>query len=345
MKYRTGLMKLFETEEVRIIFMTIVVGIGILTFGILGYMFFEGWDFSDSLYHTVITITTVGFKEVQPLSTIGRIITILLLLFALTLLAYFFSQFVTIMVEGRLNNLLRGRKMEKKITRLKDHFIICGFGKIGSQVVFEFQQAKVPFVVLDNNPAVFECDDAKGMLWLVGDASREEDLLRCGIKRARGLVSVLSEDQDNVYTVLTARGLNSNIRIVTRATQYESERKLKRAGANHVISPFKIGGSRIASVMLRPSITHFLDGLARAEEIRLTLVEIEIMEGSILDGKTIRDTGIIDISESIIVGLRRQGVPMKIRPPINTELKVGDQLVLMGQLDALNRVDEIMETR
>jgi len=116
-------------------------------------------------------------------------------------------------------------------------------------------------------------------------------------------------------------------------------------GNKAFIDNFKIGGSRIASVMLRPSITHFLDGLARAEEIRLTLVEIEIMEGSVLDGKTIRDTGITDISESIIVGLRRQGVPMKIRPPINTELKIGDQLVLMGQLDALNRVDEIMEIR
>ncbi len=338
-------MKLFKTEEIQIIFMTVVVGIGILTFGVLGYIIFEGWGFSDALYHTVITITTVGFKEVNTLNTSGRIITILLLLFALTLLAYFFSQFVTIMIEGRLNNLLRGRKMEKKIARLKDHFIICGFGKFGSQVAFEFQQAKVPFVVLDNDPAAFEREDAEGMLWLVGDASREEDLLRCGIEHARGLVSVLSEDQDNVYAVLTVRGLNSDVRIVTSAAQYESERKLKRAGANHVISPFKIGGSRIASIMLRPSITHFLDGLARAEEIRLTLIEIEIMEGSVLDGRTIRDTGIIDISESIIVGLRRPGVPMKIRPPINTELKIGDQLVLMGQLDALNRVDEILEIR
>ncbi|MBT4484868.1 MAG: potassium channel protein [Candidatus Latescibacteria bacterium] len=336
-------MKIFKNDEIRIIVLTAFVGFGIISFGVIGYMVVEGWNFFDSLYQTVITISTVGFTEIHTISQPGRIITIFLILLAISLLTYFFSQFVTIMVEGRLNKLLRGRKMEKKISRLKDHFIICGYGKMGNQITFEFQNAKVPFVVLDKDPEVFERESATDILWLTGDASREEDLERCNIKKARGLVSVLTEDQDNVYTILTARVLNSNLRIVTRSTEYESERKLKRAGADHVISPFKIGGSRIASVMLRPSITHFLDGLSRAEEIRLTLIEIEIMENSLLEGKTIRETGIIDISESIIVGLRRKTQPMMIRPSINTELKVGDQLVLMGQLDALHQVEKLIE--
>ncbi|MFC1692087.1 potassium channel family protein [Candidatus Latescibacterota bacterium] len=332
-------MKLQKTDEIRIIVMTLLFALGIILFSVFGYMFLEGWSFLDSLYQTIITISTVGFMEVHPISTGGRIITILIIIFAITLLAYFFSQFITIMVEGRINTLLRGRKMEKKIAKLKDHFIILGFGKMGFQIAFEFKQADVLFVIMDNNPEVFENENTNEMLWIVGDATKEEDLERCVIKRARGIVSVLAEDQDNVYAILTARGISSNIRIVTRANEYESERKLKRAGADHVISPFKIGGSRIASVMLRPSITHFMDGLARAEEIRLTLIEIEIHEGSELVGKKIKDTGIIDISESIIVGLRRPTEPMIIRPPIDTKLRIGDQLVLMGQLEALNQIE------
>ncbi len=332
-------MKLLKTDEVRVITLTIIVVLGIISFSVFGYMILEGWGFLDSLYQTIITISTVGFTEVHPISTSGRITTIITILLAITLLTYFFSHFVTIMVEGRINTLLRGRKMEKQINRLRDHFIILGFGKMGNQVAFEFGQAEVAYVIMDKDPAVFEHENTDGLLWMVGDATREEDILRCGIKHARGLICVLRNDQDNVYAILTARGLNADIRIITRANEYESERKLKRAGADHVVSPFKIGGSRIASVMLRPSITHFMDGLARAEEIRLTLVEIEISEDSVLVGKTIVDTGIIDISESIIIGLRRPTEPIIIRPPINTKLLPGDQLVLMGQLDALNKID------
>ena len=330
-------LKIFKTEEMRIIVLTVIIALGIISFSVTGYMTLEGWGFLDSLYQTVITISTVGFGEVNPISSGGRIITIIVIILAFSLLTYFFSKFVTIMVEGRIYTLLRGRKMEKKIAKLKDHFIICGLGKMGSQISFEFKQANVPFVTMDINPAIIEREN--DILCTVGDATKEEDLERCGIKHARGFVSVLSEDQDNVYAILTARGLNSEIKIVTRATEYESERKLIRAGANHVVSPSKICGSRITSMMLRPSITHFLDGLARAEEIRLTLIEIEIHEGSDLAGKKIKDTGIIDISESIIVGLRRPTEPMIIRPPIDTKLRIGDQLVLMGQLEALNQIE------
>ncbi len=334
-----------KADEIRILIKTFSVVLAILAFGIAGYMIVEGWNFTDSLYQTVITVSTVGFGEVHPLSRGGRIVTIFLIFFSISLFGYFFSRFVTIMVEGRLNLFLRGRKMEKKISKLKDHFIICGFGKMGVQIAQEFSLAGVPFVIMDNNTAVFERSGNGSYLWIVGDASREEDLERCGIDRARGLVSVLSGDQDNIYAVLTARGLNKTIRIVSRANEEEAERKLKRAGADHVISPYRIGGSRIASMMLRPSIKHFLDGLARAEEIRLTLVEVEVMENSRLAGRTIKDTGITDISESIIVGLRRSGESLLIRPPIDTELKVGDQIVLMGQIDALHRIDQIVDLR
>jgi len=332
-------MNVFFTDEIKIITIAGLCALCIIFFSVLGYMFFEGWGFFNALYQTVITISTVGFMEVEPISRAGRVMTIFTILFSITLLTYFFSEVVTIMVEGRINKLLRGRKMENKINRLKDHFIILGYGKMGSQIAYEFKQLNVPFVVMDINPQAFEHENTDGLLWITGDATKEEDLLRCGIQRARGLVSVLSDDQYNVYAVLTARGLNSTIRIVTRADEYESERKLKRAGADHVVSPFKIGGSRIVSVMLRPSITHFLDGLSRAEEIRLTLIEVEIERGSELEGKTIGDTGITNISESIIVGLRRPTQPIVIRPPIDTRLQAGDQLVLMGQIEALNKVE------
>ena len=146
-------MKLQKTDEIRIIILTVLFALGIISFSVFGYMLLEGWSFLDSLYQTIITISTVGFMEVHPISTGGRIVTIFIIVFAITLLAYFFSQFITIMVEGRINTLLRGRKMEKKIAKLKDHFIILGFGKMGSQIAFEFTQADVPFVVMDKNTA------------------------------------------------------------------------------------------------------------------------------------------------------------------------------------------------
>ncbi len=335
--------EMLKTEEIRIIVLTVVLAFCIISFGVGGYMIFEGWSFLDAMYQTVITISTVGFGEVHPISDSGRVVTIFLIMFAISLLGYFFSRFVTIMVEGRINRLLRGRKMERRISKLKDHFIICGYGRTGQQVAVEFRHANVPFVVLDLDIATFERETDADVLYIVGDSNREEDLERCGIMRAKGLVSVLPHDQGNVYTVLTARGLRPDIHIVTQAHEFESERKLLRAGADRVVSPHKIGGSRIASVMLRPSITHFLDGLARAEEIRLTLVEVEVMENSSLSGKKIIDTGITSISESIIVGLRRKGESIRIRPPVDTVLEVGDQLVLMGQLDALHQVDRITE--
>lgn len=336
-------MRSIGTGELRIVILTAVVGLTIVTFGIAGYMLVEDWDFMDALYQTVMTISTVGFMEVHPMSQGGRIVTMLLIFFAITLLAYFFSKFVTLMVEGQLRAILRGRNMDKKIGKLRDHFIICGYGKMGSQIALEFKEAEVPFVVMDVKPELFERENPDGLLWVVGDASREENLELCGIMHARGLVSVLAEDEDNIYAVLTARGMNPNLRIVTRANEYESERKLKRAGADHVISPFRIGGSRIASVMLRPSISHFLDGLARAEEIRLTLVEVEIKAGSHLVGTSIRDSGVTDLQETIIVGLRRAGTSLMIRPPIESVLEAGDQLVIMGRLDAIKRVDEFVK--
>lgn len=332
-------------DEIRILVLTVIVVLGVFAFGISGYMLIEGWTFYESLYQTAITISTVGFAEVHPLSDGGRAVTILLILFAISLFGYFFSRFVTVMVEGRIRSFLKGRKMEKQIAKLRDHYIICGFGRMGKQIAIEFKQADVPFVVMDNSPAAFEREDMDGILWIVGDACREEDLELCRIRDAIGLVSVLAEDQHNVYAVLTARGLNENLRIITRATEFESESKLKRAGADHVISPFRIGGSRIASIMLRPSISHFLDGLKRAEEIRLTMVEVQVAEDSGLVGMTIRDSGITDIEESIIIGLRHGNETIRIRPSVDTVLNPGDQLIVMGRLDAIQRVDSLVSRK
>ena len=328
-----------HSDEIRIAIMTVTIVTGVIVFGIASYMLVEGWSFSDALYQTTLTISTVGFQEVHELSQGGRIVTMLLILFAISLFGYFFSRFVTVMVEGRLRTFLKGRKMEQQIARLRNHFIICGYGRMGRQVALEFREAGIPFVVIDTNPATFEREDMDGILWLVGDACREEDLEHCGIAHAQGLVSVLAEDQHNVYAVLTARGLNADIRIVTRATEDESESKLLRAGADHVISPFKIGGSRIASMMLQDSLSQFLDGLKRAEEFRLTMVEVSVTPGSPLDGTTIRNSGITDIADSIIVGLRRAGQDLMIRPNVDMALAGGDQLIVMGRLDAIRKVE------
>jgi voltage-gated potassium channel len=331
-------------DEFRIIILTFILMMSIILLGIGGFMLVEGWPFMDALFMTVTTISTVGFGEVHPLSVGGRIVTMFLILFAIALFGYFFSKIVTVMVEGRIRSFIKGRKMEQQIENLKDHFIICGYGRMGSQVAAEFQQSGVPFVVIDSNPSSFEREEARGILHIIGDACREEDLERCRIVDARGLVCVLAEDQHNVYAVLTARGMNAKLHIVTRAIERGSENKLKRAGADHVISPFIIGGSRIASIMLRPSVAHFLDGLRRAEEIQLTMVEVEVASGSRLVGVSIRDSGITGISESIIIGLRHKGTSLTIRPPVETVFEAGDQLIVMGRLDAIQKVDRLVST-
>ena len=239
--------------------------LALLLAGSLGFMWLEGWNFFDSLYMTVTTLTTVGYGETHPLNRIGRIYNMALILTGMGVLFYIIGSLARVVVEGELHAVFGRRKLIKHIKRLKNHYILCGFGRIGEIIARDLKGRGLSLVVIENDPAMLSLLEDSGYYFINGDATREEVLLEAGIERAKGLVSVVSTDADNVYVVLTARSLNPQLFIVARGEEFGSEKKLLRAGADKVESPYELGGRKMAHTILRPTVT--------------TLMELAMQEG------------------------------------------------------------------
>ena len=254
-------------------------------------MTIEGWRFLDAFYMTVITLATVGFQEVHALSDAGRVFTILLIVIGVTVLGYTVGKLAQIMFEGQFQRFLGRKKVEKSIEELKDHYIVCGYGRIGSLICKEFAAKPIPFVVVENNPAVIEKLEEDNVLFLRGNATEDETLLKAGIKRAKGLVSVVTSDTENVYITLTARGLNPDLFILARSGEPGSDIKLKRAGANKVVSPYHIGGSRMAQAILRPNVVDFIEIATGRDHLDLQMEEIFIPAQSVFVGQNLQGRG------------------------------------------------------
>jgi voltage-gated potassium channel len=222
----------------------------VIIVGVSGYHLIEGWSIFDSLYMTVITITTVGYGEVKPLSKSGKLFTVFLIIFGISTIVYGIESTIEYFISFEFRNLFRRRRMEKEIEKLKEHYIVCGFGRVGENVCKEFLKQKVPFVVVENNEKRLSYLSKTELLYVVGDASEERVLKEAGIERAKGLVAALSSDADNVFVILTAKFLNPKILVVARCIEKEAEYKLRKAGADEVISPYAIGGERIAQAIL-----------------------------------------------------------------------------------------------
>src|SRR5262249_31534372 len=232
--------------------------------GTLGYHFLEGWSLLDALFMTVITMATVGYGEIHPLSQNGRIFTIFLILGSVATVGYAVSVIGAFIIEGELYQAIRGRRMDRRITSLRDHIIICGGGHVGKYVVQECFKTRTPFVLIEQDQdALQDVGEVGDLLHLQADATEDETLRLAGIDRARGLVATLGDDKDNVFIVLTARALNPKLRIVGRVIEEKNAEKLRKAGADEVVSTNAIGGLRIASVMLRPAVVTFLDEMLR----------------------------------------------------------------------------------
>src|SRR5215207_971157 len=238
----------------------------IATVGVLGYMVFEGWSFTDAVYMTVITLTTVGYREVRPLDTTGQLWTMALLITGVGTLFYAAVSSVELVVEGTIGGYFGRRRMQAAIGKLKDHYILCGYGRVGRQVAREFARDGVPFVVVDQEPEIVEECMAKNYLVLRGEASDDDVLEEAGVRRARGLVAAVNSDADNVFVVLSARKLNSKLHIVARASSDESAAKLEIAGADRTLSPYAVGGRRLASLATQPLVVDFLDIVTRGEK-------------------------------------------------------------------------------
>lgn len=319
----------------------ILILLGIIAGGTAGYMLIEGWDFVDSLYMTVITIATVGFQEVHPLSATGQVYTIVLISGGLVAAAYAFGRVIEFMIEGYLTDIWGGRAMKKKISQLTDHYIVCGFGRVGEQVAREFSRNNAPFLVLDSNPDVKKYLDAEDVLYIQGDAADETVLKEAGIDRAKGLVSVVDSDADNVYVTLTARALRPDLFIIARSNLESAAYKLKRAGANRVISPYSLGGRRIASMVLKPVVSDFLDTVMHGEDMEFQLSEFSIGERSALKNKTVKDADIRQRSGAMVLSIYRKNGTFETDLHGDTTIGAGDRLIVIGTREQLERLENL----
>jgi voltage-gated potassium channel len=327
-------------------FNRIIIGIlfliAILLAGSLGYVVLEGWSFFDGLYMTVITLTTVGYGEVRPLSQTGRIFTILLIFWGVGFMFYVVTAIAQMVVEGKLLDIFGRQRVEREIRQLKDHYIICGFGRIGEVIARELSHNNIPIVVVDNRPQHTAILERSGSLHVIGNATQEEVLATAGIERAQGLISVVSSDADNVYIVLTARSLNPDLNIVTRAGEPGSEQKLRRAGASEVISPYELGGQRMAQTILRPTVVDFMD-VALGEGIDLSLEEIPVGSQSDIIGRALKDSGIRQKLDLIIVAIKRLDGTMLFNPQPDAPILAGDTLITLGSQANLDKLIHLVE--
>ncbi len=335
--YRESLLFWQDTQRRFIIAASLIVAV--LFVGTLGYVLLEHWAPIDAFYMTVITIATVGFQEVGQLSQAGRLFTILLIFLGIGTASYSIGMIAALFVEGHMFDIIRGRKMVKEITSLRDHLIVCGYGKIGREVCDVLANENEIFIVIDSDQDKIDMALEKGYLAAVGDATDDDILLKSGIKQARGLISAISDDSANIYLVLTARALNDRLHIVARGVGTSYQKKMQRAGANRVVSPFEIGARRMAALLMRPAIVDFLEALSPVNSFGLRLDRIEIGENSPFNGVRLdksyikRDTG-----GAMVLGIEKKGQRMIINPPGSTKIGTQDTLLVIGSDEQLERL-------
>ena len=315
----------------------------LVTGGTAGFMTIEKWRFLDALYMTVITLGTVGFKEVHDLSDSGKMFTMCLIVVGVSVLGYIVGSLAQIMFEGQFQRIIGRKKVEKQIGALKEHYIICGFGRIGSLICREFKANDLPFVIVEKSADALEKLDEEGYLHMRGDATLDETLLKAGIKRAKGLISVVTSDTENVYITLTARGLNPDLYILARSGEEGSDIKLKRAGASKVVSPYIIGGSRMAQSILRPNVVDFIEIATGSEHMDLQMEEITIPPHSAFAGETLVSSGFRKEIGVIIVGIKKAHGKMIFNPHSQAKIEGGDTLIVLGEPPSIAKLEDLVE--
>lgn len=308
----------------------------IISGGTFGFTILENYDLIDSLYMTIITISTVGFGEIQPLHTGGRIFVILLIVFSLVTGTITLSALGQVIIEGQLRSIMERRKMRTKIKRLSGHYIIAGFGRVGRHVAEAFLRRKVPFIIIEKDNQTLNQIDADGYLYVEGEAVEDEVLMKAGIDRAKALVSTLPGEADNVYLALTARDMNKDLYIIARTDHPDGEKKLKRAGADHVVSPHILGGMRMAMASLRPNVVDFMQMTAMGEG-GLGIEDVVLPDNSRFAGKTLVQSNIKADYGVTIIGVKRGDEKMVISPQPNQILNGNDILVLIGDAENLEK--------
>ena len=319
---------------------SILVLAAILLGGTFGYVAIEGCTPLDGLYMTMITITTVGFSETFPLSPAGRVFTILLIVSGVSYVLYVFTKFTEAVVEGGVRKVVGRINMDKKLSRLHDHYIVCGYGRIGKVICQSFKDKGLDFVIIDNDAEEIKEIAALGYFFLEGEATDDDMLIKAGVARARGLIAVVSSDADNVYITLSAKELNPDLFIMARSSgKRGADSKLKRAGADRVISPYFIGGRQMANMILRPTVIDFLDLTVHEGESGLRLEEVRLGAGAVFVGQSLMESGLRQKYDIIVVAIKRGGRDrMLFNPSHETVLEGGDTLIVLGESENVERL-------
>jgi len=327
----------------QLVLAVIAVGV-VIALGTVGYVVIEGWTLFDALYMTVTTVTTVGFSEVHPLSTAGRAFTMVLVILGVGTLFYVLGNVARLLLEGELRGVLGQYRIEGKMRTLTNHYIVCGYGRMGKRICKELGAKPLPFVVIEKNPEFIATLLREGVIAIEGDATQDEVLVQAGIERAKALVSVVGSDTENLYIVLTARGLNKDLYIVARAGEEGSEQKLLRAGANRVSSPYLTGGMQVAQALIRPAVMDFLELATASEHLDLQMEEFTIEKGSRFDGRAVCDCGVDHDRGLIVIAVKRNSGHMEFNPGKEIQLGGGDKLIVLGQPESLKRLEATIQS-
>jgi len=323
--------------RIRHIFGLFVMLLVVLACGTLGYHLIEHTSLLDSLYMTVITISTVGFREVVPLSSSGRLFTIVVILVGVGLIGYSFTRITSFLIEGDLQRIIRGRKMEKVISKMKNHIIVCGYGRIGHDVAS---------ILVENRENVFVVEKEtkpipEEIAFLTGDATEDTVLLNAGIEKASAVVACLPTDAENVFLTLSAKTLNPNVRVVSRSIAGDSVGKLRRAGADEVISMYEISARRMATVIVQPNLVNLVDIMAPARNLFLEVGEIKVDINEEIVGASISQINLKRRTGALILAVRQQNGKVFFNPDSDYEMQSGDTLIIMGEREQIEKVSGI----
>ena len=317
----------------------VLIFAAIITLGGVGYTLIEDWPWVDAFYMAIITVTTVGFGEIHPLTPAGRLFTSMLIILGVGSITYALTAVTNYMIAGEVGDVWEELRMNRQIKSLQDHYVVCGFGRVGQQVCARLKQEGRPLVVVDTDEGPVERARAQGHLVVRGDAGNDEVLLKAGIQRAKGLVAAVESDMANLYLVLTSRALNHDLFIVARADMETSLDKLRRAGADRVLSPYSLGGRLIAQTLIRPDVVDFLEMVMYDDSLQLFLEDLTVGAGCPLVRCTVGEARIRETVGANLLGLKR-GDDIIVSPAATTRLEAGDVLVALGTREQLKALAE-----
>jgi voltage-gated potassium channel len=323
----------------------IVLGSGVLlivTGGTLGFIWIEHYPLFDAFYMTLITISTVGYEEVHPLTFQGRIFNSFLIFFGVTIMLLAVGGMTQVIIELELTQYFGKRRTRKMIDKLQDHIIVCGFGRVGRGAAHELKRAGVPFLIVDKSEDRVEWAMRDGMLGVLADATDDETLRQAGVLRAKGLIATLQSDADNLFVILSAKALKPSLQVSARVASEQSEKKMRLAGADHVFAPYDMTGNRMAQVMLKPHVFQFIDFTTKGMGLDVGIEQFSVSSSCEIASKSLAESKIRSELGVIVLAIRKSDGRMLFNPPAEAEINGGDFLIVMGEAASLTKLEQVL---